>query len=161
MESFFDYYGGTVRLSFEKGKFTIEPKHVLVICRMGKHWLLTKHKVRGLEFPGGKVESGESLEQAAIREVKEETGAALAHIEQIGEYEVTANSDSFVKAVFYGEVMELNKKAHYFETDGPALIEEDQLLPQLNNQEFSYIMKDQVIKRSLEFIMDLNEKRHV
>jgi 8-oxo-dGTP diphosphatase len=35
---------------------------------------------------GGRVEIGESVEQAAIREVKEETGLVVEIVEKIGEY---------------------------------------------------------------------------
>ena len=42
----------------------------LVICRFFDQWLLTRHKERGWEFPGGKREPGETLEVAAFREVE-------------------------------------------------------------------------------------------
>ena len=35
-------------------------------------WLMVKHSIRGWELPGGKVKSGESNEEAIIREVCEE-----------------------------------------------------------------------------------------
>ncbi len=37
-------------------------------------------------LPGGRVESGESIEQAIVREVKEETGLEVAVVRKIGEY---------------------------------------------------------------------------
>jgi len=37
-------------------------------------------------LPGGRVESGESVEQAIVREVKEETGLEVAVVRKIGEY---------------------------------------------------------------------------
>ena len=39
------------------------------------------------EFPGGKIEAGENLEQALIREIKEETNALINVIEYISTVE--------------------------------------------------------------------------
>lgn len=49
-------------------------KDIFVICQR------PAHKVRGLlwEFVGGKVESGETMEQALIRECKEELAVTLS-----------------------------------------------------------------------------------
>src|SRR5699024_12008245 len=55
-------------ISFTDHPFSKTPKHVLVICRYHDHWLLTNHKSRGYEFPGGKVEKGETAEQARSEE---------------------------------------------------------------------------------------------
>ncbi|NJP40251.1 8-oxo-dGTP diphosphatase [Oscillospiraceae bacterium HV4-5-C5C] len=45
---------------------------VLVQDRLDPDW-------RGLTFPGGHVEAGESLVESVIREVKEETGLLIRH----------------------------------------------------------------------------------
>ena len=37
-------------------------------------WVMVKHKIRGWELPGGHIHENESIEQAAIRELEEETG---------------------------------------------------------------------------------------
>ncbi len=74
---FKDYYNNKVQLSFLDHPFSKNPKHVWIICRYKDKWLLTDHKERGIEFPGGKVEPGETAGQAAIREVMEETGATV------------------------------------------------------------------------------------
>ena len=37
-------------------------------------WVMVKHKIRGWELPGGHIHDNESIEQAAIRELEEETG---------------------------------------------------------------------------------------
>jgi A/G-specific adenine glycosylase len=57
------------------------PHYTIVIglIKRGEQILIQKRKEDGLlgglwEFPGGKVEAGENLEEAVLREIKEETG---------------------------------------------------------------------------------------
>ncbi|MCM3124482.1 MULTISPECIES: NUDIX domain-containing protein [unclassified Mesobacillus] len=54
------------------------PKHIVsaatIVINEHKEILLIKGPRRGWEMPGGQVEEGESLKNAAIRETKEETG---------------------------------------------------------------------------------------
>lgn len=45
-----------------------------LVCNDKDEILLIKSPRRGWEFPGGMVESGETLEEALIREIKEEAG---------------------------------------------------------------------------------------
>ena len=157
METFNDEKGGTVKLSFLNDSFSKQADHVLVICRFFDQWLLTRHKERGWEFPGGKREPGETLEEAALREVEEETGAKLKNLQFIGEYEVTYENNSFVKAIFSGEVETLTKKENYLETNGPILIGGD-LLSLRFQDHYSFIMKDRVVEIALDKIMDLVAK---
>jgi A/G-specific adenine glycosylase len=61
-----------------------------VMCRDGKI-LLAKRPSKGLlggmwEFPGGKVEKGESLEACLAREIREELGAEIHVGEAFGIY---------------------------------------------------------------------------
>lgn len=48
--------------------------------------LLVKHPRRGWEFPGGVVESGESLPEALKREIKEESGVDVTVTGVVGAY---------------------------------------------------------------------------
>jgi len=54
------------------------PKHIVsaatIVINENNEILLIKGPRRGWEMPGGQVEEGESLKEAAIRETKEETG---------------------------------------------------------------------------------------
>jgi 8-oxo-dGTP pyrophosphatase MutT (NUDIX family) len=54
------------------------PKHIVsavaIVLNDRNELLLIKGPRRGWEMPGGQVEEGESLTQAAIRETKEESG---------------------------------------------------------------------------------------
>lgn len=44
----------------------------------GKEFLMVRHRERGWELPGGKVEPGEGPVHCALREFREETGHLLA-----------------------------------------------------------------------------------
>ena len=54
------------------------PKHIVsaaaIVVNDRNEVLLIKGPKRGWEMPGGQVEEGESLREAAIRETKEESG---------------------------------------------------------------------------------------
>ena len=55
----------------------VDVAYVLLFDERGENVLLVKNKGEGSSYytlPGGAVEKGETLEEAAIREVKEETG---------------------------------------------------------------------------------------
>jgi len=102
MLTFRDLTNRRVNLSFEAQNFTTESRHVLVIVRKGTKFLVTQHPARGLEFPGGKVEEDENLEQAAIREVYEETSVHIGNVQWLAAYEVLGD-EPFVKTVFLAE----------------------------------------------------------
>jgi 8-oxo-dGTP diphosphatase len=151
MKTFDDYYSNTVTFSFSDHPFSKNPKHVLVITRMGQQWLLTQHKTRGLEFPGGKVEKGETATEAAIREVREETGGNVDRLVYLGQYYVDGKANQIVKNVYLADVDQLIEQGTYFETNGPVLI--DRLPEDLKRAErYSFIMKDEVVTLALQFI---------
>lgn len=64
------------------------PKHVVsaavAVVNDEKELLLIRSPIRGWEIPGGQVELGESLREAAIREVKEESGILIEILEFCG-----------------------------------------------------------------------------
>ena len=147
---YIDLNGVECRLSFEPGAFAIASKHVLVIAKYRGQWVLTKHKKRGLEFPGGKQEPGESLEEAAAREVYEETGAVVNGLEWFAEYQVDAEP-SFCKTVFIGEIERLDS-VQEMETDGLVLA--DQLVL---DESFSFLMKDAGMKEIIKKVEQLGK----
>jgi 8-oxo-dGTP diphosphatase len=53
-----------------------EGDRVLVLDRI-KGW-------KGIAFPGGHVEPGESIEQSTVREIKEETGLDICNVQPCG-----------------------------------------------------------------------------
>ena len=72
------------------------PKHIVsaaaIVINDKNEILLIKGPRRGWEMPGGQVEEGESLSQAAIRETKEESGIDIEIIKFCGIFQNVGNS---------------------------------------------------------------------
>ncbi|WP_430788298.1 NUDIX hydrolase [Virgibacillus flavescens] len=72
------------------------PKHIVsaatIVLNDEGELLLIKGPRRGWEMPGGQVEEGESLTDAAIRETKEESGIDIEVIKFCGIYQNVAKS---------------------------------------------------------------------
>lgn len=149
--TFTDFYKNNVSLSFADHPFSKHPKHVWVISYYKNKWLLTKHKTRGLEFPGGNVEAGETAVTAANRELMEETGGVAKKIDYIAQYYVQGKREHIIKNVYFAKIARLEKKATYYETEGPVLINN---IPEKvkTNQAYSFMMKDDVLTHCLQYI---------
>ena len=148
---FTDFYNNTVTYSTNDHPFSKSPKHVWVVSQYHSSWLLTIHPSRGLELPGGKVEDGETADEAAVREVFEETGGKVGELYYIGQYKVIGKSEVVIKNVYYAVVDDMVSKNNYFETKGPKLLKsfpEDIRM----NHEYSFIMKDDVLPLTLQEI---------
>ena len=72
------------------------PKHIVsaaaVVLNDHGEILLLKGPRRGWEMPGGQVEEGESLKEAAIRETKEETGIDIEVLRFCGMFQNVSES---------------------------------------------------------------------
>ncbi len=138
-----DLNGILCELTFTKHPRFIESNHVLVICRYNGQWVLTKHNERGIEFPGGKVEAEESLQQAAKRELYEETGVRIAQLEWYAAYIVYADPP-FCKTVFVGKADQV-EPINLMETQGLLLMDSLEI-----TSDFSFLMKDKGMRMIVE-----------
>lgn len=72
------------------------PKHILsaaaIVLNEKGEILLIKGPERGWEMPGGQVEEGESLKEAAVREVREETGIEIEVLSFCGVFQNVKDS---------------------------------------------------------------------
>ncbi|MBC1500797.1 nucleoside triphosphatase YtkD [Listeria weihenstephanensis] len=149
MYTYQDSLGNAVSIQFDATK---EADDVLVIAKFHDAWLFTTHKSRGIEFPGGKGELGETNEAAARRETMEETGAKLDKLHRIAQYEVKTAERVFSKRVYFANVIGFVNQVDYMETLGPTLIAGD-LANIVQQEQFSFFMRDEgmqvVIKEAL------------
>lgn len=146
--SFKDLQGAYVELTFGRNQSGMEARHVLVVLKHKGKWLLTRHKIRGIEFPGGKAEQGETAEEAAIRETIEETGVTIKDLICFAEY-VVSSDVPFCKAVYTGKVCSVNEKPQLFETLGALWMTDDELTA---CDELSFHMKDEGMKEIRKWV---------
>ncbi|EUJ44011.1 RNA deprotection pyrophosphohydrolase [Paenilisteria rocourtiae] len=139
MYTYQDLLGNDVSISFDVLE---EADDVLVIAKFHDAWLFTTHKNRGIEFPGGKGESGESNEETARRETMEETGAELDKLYIVAQYEVSTAERTFSKRVYLANVTDFVNQVDYMETLGPILIAGD-LANIVQQKQFSFFMQDE------------------
>lgn len=148
MLSFVDLNGFAVDLTFEKKCFKKEAGHVLVVLKHDGNWLLTRHPSRGVEFPGGKREVGETIVEAAIRETIEETGVTITNVEKFAQY-VVHDTVPFYKTVFTGRVLHINKGFERYETEGAVWLTNGELVA---CDELSFYMRDAGMSAILKWV---------
>lgn len=137
-------------LTFNKERF-IEPDFVLVYAFYEGKLLLTHHRERGWELPGGTRQLNEWSVMTAIREVYEETGAELASLEPIGQYLISYPEQSpQAKTIYVAQIAGFYPLPTGFETDAIQLFNPPPC-PDLvrTDPEFSLLLKDDVYRLSL------------
>ncbi|MGV2876336.1 NUDIX domain-containing protein [Macrococcus capreoli] len=118
-----------------------DAKHVLMITTYNNNYVLTQHKQRGYEFPGGKVEDNETTIEAMHRELLEEIGGLAKSYRYIGSYTVMCEHP-FEKDVFQVELEHLTPQQDYYETNGPCIVAS---LDDIAEQDKSRLLKDPCI----------------
>lgn len=100
-------------------------KFAVIASRYKNKWVFCKHKERSTyEIPGGHREEGETVTEAAIRELKEETGAKEFNFFPVCVYSVQKeNEQESFGMLYYAEITELEDDLH-FEIESVHLFEE-------------------------------------
>ena len=89
-------------------------KFAVILTRSDGKWVLCKHRERDTyEAPGGHREPGETIDEAACRELYEETGAVQYEIQPLCVYSVTdqCGEETFGK-LYCAEITEFEEKLH-------------------------------------------------
>lgn len=79
--------------------------YVIVISQFLENWIFVRHKERiTWELPAGHIEAGEHPDQAARRELWEETGAVSFTLKALFDYAVIRNNESKSGRVYYAKI---------------------------------------------------------
>lgn len=104
-------------------------KFAVIVAKSNGKWVFCKHKERDTyECPGGHREAGENIDDAARRELYEETGAINYTIKPICVYSVTA-PDNFNGVETFGKLYFADITT--FETELHSEIEKIELFDEL------------------------------
>ncbi len=85
----------------------------VIIATSGGKWVFCKHRERDtLEVPGGHREPGESADEAAARELREETGAVDYTLTPICVYAVERDSGERCGMLYCAEIRSFERELH-------------------------------------------------
>jgi 8-oxo-dGTP diphosphatase len=80
----------------------------VISARYGNKWLYVRHQDRDTwEIPAGHVEEDETADEAAQRELMEETGAVEFKIECVATYSVLKNGEKGYGRLYLADIFEL------------------------------------------------------
>lgn len=83
--------------------------YVVIVTRHNNQWVwVRKHNVLTWEVPGGHVEKGETPEEAAQRELWEETGAQNYSLTPVCDFTINSNGKQSYNRLFYAQVDEFD-----------------------------------------------------
>lgn len=111
------------------------------------NWIFVRHQHRVTwEIAGGHIESGETADEAAARELMEETGAVKFELECLATYSVTIDGETGWGRLYLAEVFELGPIPDISE------IAEIRLSDKFPENVTHPLIQPHLFKRTVEFI---------
>ena len=119
-------------------------KYVVICARYKNQWIFVKHKDRQTwEVPGGHIEQNELPDEAARRELQEETGAIIFQIALIGDYSVESSEGISYGRLYFAEVQAFGDSLAYEMTER---ILKDNMPEELTYKEIQPLIMKKVIE---------------
>jgi 8-oxo-dGTP diphosphatase len=91
-----------------------ELTYVVMGSRYRDQWIFVRHRERtSWELPAGHIEPGETADEAAARELREECGASQFKLQAICDYSVEVDSSLEYGRLYYAEIHALSGKLEF------------------------------------------------
>ena len=94
-------------------------KFAVILAKAEGKWVFCKHKERNtFEIPGGHREPGEAIDDTAVRELQEETGAREFTIKPVCAYSVTGKNrvndtgEEMYGMLYYADISGFDQELH-------------------------------------------------
>jgi 8-oxo-dGTP diphosphatase len=82
--------------------------YAIIVSKYSGKWLFVRHKQRStFEVPAGHIEENETPDEAAVRELREETGAQTFTIDCIATYSVSNKGVTGYGRLYFADISEL------------------------------------------------------
>ncbi|MCK5821105.1 MAG: NUDIX domain-containing protein [Bacteroidales bacterium] len=138
---------GTNLLKFHKKHLSDLTSYTfaVIITKYNNDWVMVRHRNRSTwELPAGHVEEGESVVEAANRELFEETGAIDYSLKKISSYQGMHKGRIVYGMLFFANVKEFGPlpESEIAEKKIFSAIPEDLTYPQIQPQLISFYLKD-------------------
>jgi 8-oxo-dGTP diphosphatase len=86
----------------------VDLTYSVIAAKYGKKWIFVRHNERDTwEIPGGHIDGEETSEEAARRELMEETGAIEFNLECVATYSVSKNDRTGFGRLYFAEIIRM------------------------------------------------------